>query len=123
MSEFQTRAEDFCAFMGYLNDDQITSVFVTSPTSRRFRTLTKHHIVFGQALAPVALYLELPARAILTLVPLAKYRDYVCRIESLEIERPIGFDAKSVVLLEMSSTRVPGYSASRVVRNSTTPAQ
>lgn len=101
---YDIRTGDFCSFKGSPKDANKAPgalVFVTSPKSRRFKAFTEHHIIFGQALAPLALYLELPSRALLTLVPGANDQDHVCRIDSLEIQSPIGFDMNRTILLTM----------------------
>lgn len=118
--DVNTHAVDFCSFSESLSSvKDNTFVFVTNPSNRRFKTLVEHHIVFGQALVPLALYLELPSRAVLTLVPSANYQEYVCRVELLEIERPIGLDVNRVVLTTMMALpgqTMPGYTRCLVVR-------
>lgn len=100
--DFSTGADDISFFSGPLSNTENTSVFTTSPRSRRFKALVEHHIVFGQALAPLALYLELPSRAVLTLMPSITYREHVCRVESLEIFRPIGLDVNRIIFTTMT---------------------
>lgn len=79
-----------------------TSVFVTDPESPRFKMLVQRHIVFGQALAPLACYWELPSRAALTLVPGASYRTHVSHLEAMEVRNPVGLDWNRIVLLTMT---------------------
>lgn len=79
-----------------------TSIFVTDPESPRFKMLVQRHIVFGQALAPLACYWELPSRAALALVPGASYRTHVSHLEAMEVRNPVGLDSNRIVLLTMT---------------------
>lgn len=91
--------ESFCV-LGDTKEN--TSVFVTDPESPRFKMLVQRHIVFGQALAPLACYWELPSRAALALIPGASYRTHVGHLENMEVKNPIGLDSHRILLLAMT---------------------
>lgn len=78
------------------------SVFITDPESPRFKMLVQRHIVFGQALAPLACYWELPSRAALALVPGASYRTHVSHLEAMEVRNPVGLDSHRIIILTMT---------------------
>lgn len=91
--------EAFC-MLADTKDNMFT--FVTHPESPRFKMLVQRHIVFGQALAPLACYWELPSRAALALVPGASYRTHVSHLEAMEVRNPIGLDSNRIIFLTMT---------------------
>lgn len=90
------------AFCMLADTKDSTSIFITDPESPRFKTLVQRHLVFGQALAPLACYWELPSRAALALVPGASYRTHVSHLEAMEVRNPVGLDSNRVILLTMT---------------------
>lgn len=111
-----TLPEAFCVVADTKDN---TSIFVTDPESPRFKMLVQRHIVFGQALAPLACYWELPSRAALALVPGASYRTHVSHLEAMEVRNPMGLDSNRVVLLTMTRSQPTENSWSFTVSSQT----
>ena len=90
-------------FAGFLDPKKRQAEFLIDPESAEWKLYVQGHAVLAESLCPAPLYIELVARAIMTLAPELSTGASLS-VDNLEIMSPLGMASDQLVLLKMQRT-------------------